>query len=99
MDFIQNLSVPSLYPIVSHLTLYFNLNTPPSYVLTTSYNNREQSHPLSVFSTKELRFGSDAGVNATHHSVVNKDPVHLHSLTAFTVDRVNTYFHPIKFKL
>lgn len=73
------------------------LKTTPSPVFTSSYNNREQSHPLSVLSVKELRFGSGTSVNATHHSVVNRDPVHLHSLIAFTVDRVNRYFQPIKF--
>lgn len=73
------------------------LKAPPSPVFPPSCNNREQSHPLSVFGAKELRSGSDTGVNATHHSVVNKDPVHLHALIAFTVDRLNRYFHPIKF--
>lgn len=74
------------------------LKTTPSAVFTSSYNNnREQSHPLSVLSVKEQRFGSGTSVNTTHYSVVNKDPVHLHSLIAFTVDRVNRYFQPIKF--
>lgn len=72
------------------------LKTTPSPAFTSRYNNREQSHSLSVLSVKELRFGSGTSVNTTHHSVVNKDPVHLHSLIAFTVDRVNSYFQPIK---
>lgn len=104
----QNLTLPwwtssriYLFPVYIQLLDTFLclliLKAPPSPVFTPSYNNREQSHPLSLFSAKELRSGSDTGVTATHHSVVNEDPVHLHSLIAFTVDRVNRYFHPIKF--
>jgi len=73
------------------------LKVPPSPVFTPSYIT-ESNHVLcQSFSAKELRSGSDTGVNATHHSVVNKDPVHLHSLIAYMVDRVNRYFHPIKY--
>lgn len=94
MDFIQNLVFTQLLGTFLCILI---LKAPPSPVFAPSYNNREQSHLLSVFSAKELRSGSDISVNATHHSVVNKDPVHLHSLITFTVDRVNRHFHPMKF--
>lgn len=62
MNFIQNLSVPSLHPIVGLLPLHFNLKSSSFPFIYPGYNNTEQWHPLPVFSAKKLRSGPDTGV-------------------------------------